>query len=171
MHTHHLIIVHLLLVLCSAFAFWLHLVLACFSSFLSFVLLYIYICVYLLLACWYPRDVPVGPFLLAEVRPPTIVGGIVTCTRRWGFGNPQLQTRIRTRSGSSAFSAPAPSTFFGGSVYELLISLSCSLSKWDGKSVRSSHGTLSDRESPKSWATLACSSISPWRPRSPFRAW
>jgi hypothetical protein len=36
-------------------------------------LLYIYIRVYLLLA-WYPRDVLVGPFLLAEVRPPTIIG-------------------------------------------------------------------------------------------------
>ena len=34
---------------------------------LSFVIAYIYIRVYLLLA-WYPRDVLVGPFLLAEVR-------------------------------------------------------------------------------------------------------
>jgi len=25
------------------------------------------------LLAWYPRDVLVGPFLLAEVRPPTIV--------------------------------------------------------------------------------------------------
>jgi hypothetical protein len=27
-----------------------------------------------LLLAWYPRDVLVGPFLLAEVRPPTIIG-------------------------------------------------------------------------------------------------
>jgi uncharacterized membrane protein len=38
---------------------------------LSFLLLllYIYICIYVLLACWYPEDVLVGSFLLAKVRP------------------------------------------------------------------------------------------------------
>jgi len=29
------------------------------------------------LLAWYPRDVLVGPFLLAEVRPPTVVGKVV----------------------------------------------------------------------------------------------
>ena len=69
----HLIIVHIcclfvFLLLLYNYTWFLH---ALVLSFLL-LLLYIYICVYLLLACWYPRDVLVGPFLLAEVPPPTV---------------------------------------------------------------------------------------------------
>jgi hypothetical protein len=49
---------------------------------LLLLLLYIYIRVYLLLA-WYPRDVLVGPFILAEVRPPTLYITIVKDKHNW----------------------------------------------------------------------------------------
>jgi len=47
---------------------WLQLVLACFSCFFCYCIIPTYAFTYCLLA-WYPRDVLVGPFLLAEVRP------------------------------------------------------------------------------------------------------
>ena len=68
-YTLHLIIVYLSLVLRIAFIITLG---SCMLQSFLLLLLYIYIRVYLLLA-QYPRDVLVGPFLLAEVRPPIIV--------------------------------------------------------------------------------------------------
>ena len=46
-------------------------VLACFSCFFCHCFILTYAFTYCLLA-WYPRDVLVGPFLLAKVRPPTL---------------------------------------------------------------------------------------------------
>ena len=78
----HLIIYISVACLRSAFALWLHLVLACISWFFC----YCFISTYAFACCsiaWFPSIVPVGPFLLAKVCPPTLsmldrvqIGGI-----------------------------------------------------------------------------------------------